>query len=78
MEVLSIWGSKDGILNLKKLIESKKKLPIDTTYVEIEGGNHSQFGDYGSQNRDNKATINQDKQLQITSKSIVDFLNKIY
>lgn len=77
MEVLSIWGSKDGVLNFKKLIEAKRKLPSDTTYIEIEGGNHAQFGDYGKQNGDNEAVINQDKQLQITSKSIIEFLNTI-
>lgn len=77
MKVLSIWGSKDGVLNFKKLIEAKQKLPSDTTYVEIEGGNHAQFGDYGKQNGDNEAVINQEKQLKITSKSIIDFLNTI-
>ena len=77
MEVLSIWGSKDGVLNFRKLLEAKQKLPSDTTYVEIEGGNHAQFGDYGKQNGDNDAVINQEKQLQITSKSIIEFLNTI-
>lgn len=77
MEVLSIWGSKDGVLNFKKLIEAKQKLPTDATYVEIEGGNHAQFGDYGKQNGDNEAVISQEKQLQITSKSIIEFLNTI-
>lgn len=77
MEVLSIWGSKDGVLNFKNLIEAKQKLPIDATYVEIEGGNHAQFGDYGKQNGDNEAVISQEKQLQITSKSIIEFLNTI-
>ena len=77
MDVISIWGSKDGVVNFKSLIESKEKLPSDATFVEIEGGNHAQFGDYGKQKGDNDAIINQEKQIDITSKSIVKFLDKI-
>ncbi|WP_052356572.1 alpha/beta hydrolase [[Clostridium] dakarense] len=77
MDVISIWGSKDGVVNFKSLIESKEKLPSDATFVEIEGGNHAQFGDYGKQKGDNEAIINQEKQIDITSKSIIKFLDKI-
>ena len=77
IEVLSVWGSKDGVLNFTSLIESKSKLPTDTTYVEIEGGNHAQFGDYGNQKGDHEAIISQQEQLDITEKSIVEFLNNI-
>ena len=67
-EVLSIWGSKDGVVNFTKLIESKGNLPEDTTYVEIEGANHAQFGDYGKQKGDHDALISEEKQLNIKSK----------
>lgn len=76
-DVISIWGSKDGVVDFKSLIESKEKLPSDATFVEIEGGNHAQFGDYGKQKGDNEAIINQEKQMDITSKKIVEFLDKI-
>lgn len=76
-EVLSIWGSKDGVVNFTKLIESKSDLPEDTTYVEIEGANHAQFGDYGKQKGDNDALISEEKQLNITSDSIVKLLESI-
>ncbi len=69
-EVVSIWGSKDGVVNFTKLIQSKERLPEDTTYVEIEGANHAQFGDYGDQKGDHDALISEDKQLEITSNSI--------
>lgn len=77
VDVLSIWGSKDGVLNFTNLIESKTKLPKDTTYVEIEGGNHGQFGDYGHQKGDNDAIISQQEQLDITEESIIKFLDNI-
>ncbi|WP_176481090.1 alpha/beta hydrolase [Clostridioides difficile] len=76
-KVISIWGSKDGVVNFKSLVESKQKLPDDTTYVEIEGGNHAQFGDYGKQKGDNDAIISQEKQLNITANSIIKFLKNI-
>lgn len=76
-DVLSIWGTKDGVVNFKNLIESKEKLPKDTTFKEIEGANHSQFGDYGKQKGDNDAIISQEEQLNITYKSIVSFLENM-
>lgn len=76
-KVISIWGSKDGVLNFKNLIESKSKLPSDTTYIEIEGGNHGQFGDYGKQKGDHDAIISQQNQLDITSNNIVKFLQDL-
>ncbi|MEF9992685.1 MAG: alpha/beta hydrolase [Romboutsia sp.] len=76
-DVLSVWGSKDGILNFDKISISKEKLPDYTKYVEIEGGNHSQFGDYGTQSGDSDAIISQEEQMEITSSSIVEFLKSI-
>lgn len=76
-EVLSIWGSKDGIVNFEKLIKSKEKLPEDTTYVEIEGANHSQFGDYGEQKGDDSPIINREEQIDIAAKNIINFINTI-
>ena len=76
-KVVSIWGSKDGVVSFTRLIKSKNKLPKDTKYVEIEGANHSQFGDYGKQKGDYNALISREKQLDITSDSIVDLLENI-
>jgi len=38
--------------------------------VIIEGGNHSQFGDYGHQKNDGIATIERRKQIEITTNEI--------
>ena len=77
MNVLSIWGSKDGVINFQSLIDAKQKLPEKTTYTEIEGANHSQFGDYGTYKSDEQALINADTQKQKTVDSIVQFLENI-
>ena len=77
MNVLSIWGSKDCVIDFQSLIDAKEKLPPDTTYVEIEGANHSQFGDYGKYNNDESALISGDDQKQKTVDSIVEFMKNI-
>ena len=77
MEVLSIWGSKDGVVNFQSLIDAKQKLPNKTTYIEIEGANHSQFANYGTHKKDEEPLIGEAEQKQKTVDSIVNFLNSI-
>lgn len=48
----------------------------DVTEVIIQGGNHAQFGDYGIQDNDGVAKISKKKQLDITLKHVMKFLNK--
>lgn len=77
IDVLSIYGDKDGVLNKENLSESKDNLPDDTEFIEIDGGNHSQFGDYGLQNGDNKAYINPIEQINTTADYTVELMDKI-
>lgn len=44
VEVLSLYGEKDAHLTPEMIMEYTWSLPDDTTYVEIEGANHTQFG----------------------------------
>lgn len=75
-KVLSIWGSKDGVIDFDNMIKAKENLPKDTKYVEIEGGNHSSFGDYGLQKGDYKPIIPVQEQLDITVESICNFISE--
>lgn len=54
LKVLSITASKDKILKWNQYNKAKKRLPQDTKYVNISGGNHSEFGDYGHQQKTEK------------------------
>lgn len=66
-KVLSIYGSHDGLTTPADVLQSQDLLPPDTTFVEIQGGNHSQFGSYGMQPGDGEATISAEEQwAQIT------------
>lgn len=77
IQVTSIYGSLDGVANLEKVIEAKDLLPSSTTFVEIVGGNHAQFGSYGEQSGDNPAKIPADEQINVTANASIELLNKI-
>ena len=77
IDVISVFGDEDGVVNQENLTESKDNLPKDTEFIEIDGGNHSQFGDYGLQKGDNKATIDEEKQMNLTADYTVELLDKI-
>ncbi len=74
IDVISITGSLDGLVEKDKIISSKKLLPKQTVFIEIEGGNHAQFGSYGKQKGDNDAAISEKEQHILVSKIINDFL----
>ncbi|MFN4268564.1 MAG: alpha/beta hydrolase [Fervidobacterium pennivorans] len=73
---LCIYGSEDGILPPKTIKEKKALFPSSTEYVEILGGNHSQFGSYGLQKGDKEAKISAHEQISIVVKAIKEFLEK--
>ena len=71
LQVTSIFGSNDGLATPAKIEASKDDLPPDTQYVEIPGGTHAFFGDYGEQSGDGVASISrQDAQRQIQDASL--------
>jgi pimeloyl-ACP methyl ester carboxylesterase len=49
VQVLSLFGTQDGLATVEKIETSAQLLPQDTLYFPIEGGNHAQFGWYGEQ-----------------------------
>jgi hypothetical protein len=73
----TIHGTNDGLVSSKQIDDSLKQLPPDTIRVEIEGGNHAQFGWYGTQSGDNLATISREQQQSITVNATVQMLLKL-
>lgn len=76
LPVLSLLGSRDGVVNREKYESSKQYLPKDTRYMSIEGGNHAQFGSYGPQEGDQPAAIAPQEQWQLTVAAIREWLQK--
>jgi pimeloyl-ACP methyl ester carboxylesterase len=77
IRVLSISATRDGLSTPEKIAESLERLPVDATWVMLEGGNHAQFGWYGDQAGDNPAAISrQEQQTQILFATL-DFLETL-
>lgn len=62
LQVTSIYGTLDGVAAPEEVTAARPLLPANTTWVPIEGGNHAQFGWYGSQNGDNPPAISHQAQ----------------
>lgn len=73
-KVLSIYGSKDGILDKKAYEKNKKNISKNLVEMIIDGANHSQFGNYGLQKHDNKSTISYDMQQNVSISYIKQFM----
>ena len=71
VKVLTIYGSEDGVLNMKKMEEGRKYLPDHAEEYVIEGGNHAQFGNYGEQKGDGIASISHSEQQNLTKEFIL-------
>lgn len=74
LNVISVYGSNDGVLNFKKYKKYQKNLPPEYKELIIEGGNHSGFGCYGFQKGDNPSTISEKTQKEITAEYILNNL----
>jgi pimeloyl-ACP methyl ester carboxylesterase len=74
MPVTKIYGTLDGVAPVAGVMANKRMLPVQTTWVEIPGGNHSQFGHYGHQLFDGAATISREEQQSITRDVLLEAL----
>lgn len=74
---LSIFSTLDGLTTLEDIDGARHLLPQDSIYVEIDGGNHAQFGWYGDQPGDNPATISRETQQDLTNEAILALLEQI-
>lgn len=68
---LSLLGSQDGLLNQEAYDEAIKGLNIKE--VNIQGGNHAQFGSYGPQRDDLEATMTEKMQRQRIIEAIIEW-----
>jgi pimeloyl-ACP methyl ester carboxylesterase len=83
LKVLSVTGSLDGRATPEAVQAGAVYLPADTVFVEIEGGNHTQFGYIDPSpyphpyiEQDNPATITLEEQQQQIVQATADFLKQ--
>ncbi len=72
--VLKIAATRDCVADLDATKANAHNLPATTTWVVIEGGNHAQFGYYGTQLGDCSADITRDAQQTQTFDAILSWL----
>lgn len=75
LPVLKIYGSEDGVADEADILANRGNLPATAEVVRIAGANHAQFGYYGFQFGDNRATISRAEQQAKTLQHIVGFIN---
>ena len=74
IEVLSVFGSEDKVMNHDNYNENIANLPVGFKEVIIEGGCHAYFGMYGHQDGDGTPSITNEEQIKITAKEIINFI----
>jgi hypothetical protein len=74
LEVLSIYGTRDTVMQDGSIESSRALLPEDTRWISIEGGNHAQFGWYGNQAGDGQPTITRREQGEAIARAIIQLL----
>jgi pimeloyl-ACP methyl ester carboxylesterase len=75
LPVLNIYGTNDG--QAEELWEARDRLPPETQWMVIEGGNHAQFGWYGRQSGDGEATITREQQQEAFTQATAALLNAV-
>ena len=74
LDVLSVYGSEDHVLNAEKYKKYRVNLSETFSEIIIDGGCHAGFGMYGSQNGDGIPTISSDEQILIAAEKISEFI----
>ena len=64
---LAVYGTEDNGLDISKLEGVENRL-------ELIGGNHAYFGNYGEQKGDGVASMTRDEQQELTVAAIIDFI----
>lgn len=75
LAVLSISGSNDGLSTPEKIEAAAQLLPSDAEFVELEGVNHADFGDYGVQPGDGVSTRDDAEVRREIAAAVAEFLS---
>lgn len=73
LNILSVYGSEDKVLNHKKYEEYRTNLSDALEEVVLDGGCHAYFGMYGEQDGDGTPTLKNEEQITLTANKIIEF-----
>ena len=74
--VTKVFASNDGVARAADVLRNKALLPADTRWIEIKGGNHSQFGHYGHQLLDGDAGVSREAQQAVVTRTLLSALSR--
>ena len=77
LDVVKVYGSEDGLASPEEVEAFTHNLPAHTQFIQVNGGNHRQFGYYGWQLGDREARIDRETQKQETAKPILEQLSRV-
>ena len=75
--VVTVSASRDALATPAKIAAARDRLPSGSRYVEIAGGNHAQFGEYGPQPGDGLAEIPGPTQRKATVEEAIGLLDRV-
>lgn len=76
LPVLSLTGSRDGVLDWDAWNTGKRYVPAVTRFAQLDGGNHAGFGSYGDQRGDNSAQVSNGEQQTWIADELVEWLRE--
>ncbi len=76
IRLLSIYGSRDGVLDMRAYEKNRINWPEASEENVIEGGIHSYFGCYGIQEKDGDPLLTNTEQINETVRIINKWLHK--
>jgi hypothetical protein len=74
LPTLSVLASADGLTSREVVVDSLMRLPADTRLLDIRGGNHAQFGDYGPQRGDGEASMSAQEQQGLIVEALLELI----
>ena len=77
LSVVTVGASRDVLARAEKMATARDRLPAGSRYVEIAGGNHAQFGEYGPQSGDGPADIPGPTQRKATIEEVLGLLDRV-
>lgn len=77
LNVISIYGTNDQVMNREKYEEYRSYLPEDFSEIVIEGGCHAYFGSYGVQKGDGEPSVTNMEQIEETVQITLDMMRRM-
>jgi hypothetical protein len=71
-----VFATHDGIATPEMIDSTRHLVPADTRWIEIAGGNHSQFGHYGQQLFDGSPTLSREEQQATARAALLEALSR--